>query len=72
MILTVVTRTNTGYMNEKTVLDSDIEFATILAKKMILVDKSNFYAEILEGSKLYYGDSRVKPMLKIYRDDNNL
>ena len=69
MLLTIVTRSNVGYMNDKCSLECDASFAIDVAKRMCEVSKDNKYVEIYQGSKLYFGDSRVKPWIKIFKDE---
>lgn len=65
MLLTLVTRSNVGYMNEKCTVECSEQFATELAKRMFMTNKDNKYVEVYEGRNLYFGDSRVKPWLVI-------
>ena len=70
MTLTIVTRSNVGYMNSKCELECDKEFAIEVAKKMFNVSKNNKYVEIYQGDKLYYGDSQIKPWIKVMLQDS--
>lgn len=61
MLLTIVTRSNTGYMNDKCTVECNEQFAIELAQNMYRSNKDNKYVEVYEGRNLYFGDSRVKP-----------
>lgn len=65
-----MTRSNTGYMNDKCTVECSEQFACELALRMYKTNKDNKYVEVYEGSKLYFGDSRVKPWL-IVRPSND-
>jgi len=55
-------------MNEKCTVECSEQFAIELAQRMYKANKDNKYVEIYEGTKLYFGDSRVKPWLVIKLD----
>ena len=71
MILTIVTRSNSGYINDKCTLDCERDFAVEVAKKMFDVSRDNKYIEIYQGSKLYFGDSRVRTWIKMAKSETD-
>jgi deoxyadenosine/deoxycytidine kinase len=65
---TIIGRTNTGAFTQTIYFDSNIEFSTIIAKKMLDADNSTEYVEIYEG-RFKNMDFQMKPFLYIYRND---
>ena len=69
---TLVIRTGTGVWDSKTKVNCDIHMARLIIDAMLRAHPKSNRGEIIEGDRDYIMDSRVKPLIKLTKNEEGL
>jgi len=61
-----------GYIHEKVNMFCDLHFAKLAIRMMMQSSPRLVRGEIIEGNRTHTGDFRVKPLVHIRRDNENI
>lgn len=64
----LLARTNTGAIVERVTIFTDFVKANEVLRSIMEASKSTIRGEIIEGTRDFIGDFRVKPLLRVFRD----
>lgn len=69
---TLVVRTGTGVWDAKVKVNCDMHMARLVLDSILRAYPKSNRGEIIEGDRDYIGDFRVKPILKVTKNEEGL